>query len=357
MNKILPPEMLEAARLTKAGKLAEATALIQRLLNGHPPAGDSNPPASGGEEAAPGLLSRVGHWLKRHHDDGPEKPPGSEAGQFLARTFTNQAGTRAYKLYIPRGYHGQKVPLIVMLHGCTQSPDDFAAGTGMNAAAERAVCLVAYPAQTRKANLQKCWNWFHTADQQRDAGEPSLIAGITRQIMHDYAVDSRRIYVAGISAGGAAASIMGNTYPDLYAAIGVHSGLACGAAHDMKSALVAMQRGGGGAAASVQVPTIVFHGDRDTTVNPSNGDAVAAQAAGANSMTTRTRDAEAPGGYPYTLSVTTNAAGRTMIEQWTVHGAGHAWSGGNPAGSFTDPKGPDATKEMLRFFLEHPHTA
>jgi len=203
-------------------------------------------------------------------------PNGAE---FLVRTFSNQAGSRPYKLYVPSGYHDQSAPLIVMLHGCTQFPDDFAAGTRMNAAAEEHTCLVAYPGQTSSANTHKCWNWFSAADQQRDAGEPSLIAGITREIMHDYAIDPRRVYIAGLSAGGAAAAIMGDVYPDLYAAIGVHSGLACGAARDLPSAFAAMQGHGGpaprnghtapGGSTRRVVPAIVFHGDKDTTVNPS----------------------------------------------------------------------------------------
>jgi poly(hydroxyalkanoate) depolymerase family esterase len=356
MNKMLPPEMLEAARLTKAGRLSEATTVIQGLLHRQPKSGEA--------ESSPGLLSRVGHWLKRRADFEPQAPlPDHEApaaGQFLSKLFSSQIGSRTYKLYVPSGYHGQKVPLIVMLHGCTQSPDDFAAGTRMNARAEARVCLVAYPAQTREANLQKCWNWFSTADQQRDAGEPSLIAGITREVMHDYAVDPPRVYVAGLSAGGAAAAIMGDTYPDLYAAIGVHSGVPCGAAHDMKTGFMAMKLGGHAASRSGsgrRVPVIVFHGDRDSTVSPRNGEALVEQAEQGLTLTTRTQDGTVPGGHGYSRTVKTDPAGKVLIEQWTVHGAGHAWSGGSPAGSFTDAKGPDATAEMLRFFLEHPRQA
>ena len=246
-----------------------------------------------------------------------------------------------------------------MLHGCTQNPDDFATGTRMNEAAERHKFLVAYPGQTGAANPHKCWNWFNTGDQRRDKGEPAIIAGITREIMGRYAVDPRRVYVAGLSAGGAAAAIMGETYPELYAAIGVHSGLACGAAHDVASAFAVMKNGGAGVThhageRSRIVPAIVFHGDRDPTVNARNGEDVVIQATQGTPMATRIEPGHSKDGRAFSRTVHLGADKKPVIEQWVVHGGGHAWFGGDPAGTFADPNGPDATKEMVRFFLEHP---
>jgi poly(hydroxyalkanoate) depolymerase family esterase len=329
MKDYFPAGLLDATRLTKAGRLMEATAALQRHL-GLPPASMT--------DAAPFADA-----------------PNSDV-RFVTKTFSNQAGRRPYKLYIPSGYHGQPVPLVVMLHGCTQSPDDFATGTRMNMAAEADTFLVAYPGQTSAANMQKCWNWFNEGDQRRGGGEPSLIAGITHEIMSDYAIDPNRVYVAGLSAGGAAAAIMGDAYPDLYAAIGVHSGLACGAARDVQSAFGVMQQGGDGHARFDKrrvVPTIVFHGERDTTVHARNGEAVAEQAVQGVSARTRVEAGQVPGGHAYTRTLHIDGTGTTLVEHWVVQGAGHAWFGGSPAGSYTDPRGPDATREMLRFFREH----
>jgi poly(hydroxyalkanoate) depolymerase family esterase len=298
-------------------------------------------------------------------------------GRFVERSYTNQTGTRTYKLYIPSGYMGQEVPLVVMLHGCTQSPNDIAAGTQMNALAEENIFLVAYPSQAQGANMNKCWNWFKASDQQRGQGEPSLVAGITRQVIEEYNVAGGRVYVAGMSAGGAMAAIMAETYPDLYAAVGIHSGLAPGAAHDMPSAFAAMHQGGpatprrdvptatpNGESAR-RVPAIVFHGDRDKTVHPRNADHLLehycpAKLTGSRDDVSgstphgRVRRGQVPGGHAYTRATYRDAGGRAVAERWTVHGLGHAWSGGSPSGSYADPKGPDASAEMVRFFNEHP---
>jgi len=447
MNETLLAGMREATRLTRAGQLHEAMAMIQRTLHGglgHAPAAeasreaepdtiegrcrvvDDEPgvtatpaspaaphaastgharahsqarprPAAASHERTPpprfgaGLHELLHERLRGQWRDNfsgyrgpmpwseplPDRPPivVPDGARFITGTYANDAGTRNYKLYIPSCYEGQPLPLVVMLHGCTQGPDDFAAGTRMNEYAEEHRCFVAYPAQSQTANGSKCWNWFQAADQQRDRGEPSIIAGLTRQIADDHRIDGRRIYVAGLSAGGAMAMTLAVTYPDIYAAVGVHSGLPHAVAQDLPSALAAMRSGKAASpcAASAAkaprgaapVPAIVFHGDRDNTVHPCNGDQVIAQcapghagrgapAASGPAPRVEVQRGQVPHGHAYTRTVFHDADGQPTVEQWLVHGAGHAWSGGSSGGTYTDPKGPDATQEMLRFFYEHP---
>lgn len=297
----------------------------------------------------------------------------AQPGAFTAGCFTNDAGTRDYKLYIPSGYHGQALPLVVMLHGCTQNPDDFAAGTNMNQLAEEQLCCVLYPAQPMTANTSKCWNWFKAEDQQREGGEPAILAGMTRQVIDSHRLDASRVYVAGLSAGGAMATTLSMTYPDLFAAVGVHSGLPHGVAQSLPDALGAMQGGsgplGGGGTARAprwasKVPAIVFHGDNDTTVHPSNAERVAAQYAAAKgkgemaspregNVGVTVERGQVTNGHAYTRTTHHDAKGEPRLEQWQVQGAGHAWSGGDAKGSYTDPRGPDAAKAMLRFFYRH----
>lgn len=289
----------------------------------------------------------------------PEVSHHPDSGQFLDRTISNEAGSRDYKVYIPAGYRGEPLPLLVMLHGCGQGPDDFALGTGMNARADAERLMVVYPAQSSAANNARCWNWFNHHDQQRDSGEPSLIIGIVEAVSADYAIDPARIYAAGLSAGGAAAAILAAAYPDLFAAVAIHSGLPYGAARTIPSAFMVMQRGAEPNTALMEgrrrVPTIVFHGDQDTTCHPRNGEAVIAQALAAEgpALTLRTETGESEAGYAYTRTLYTPARGGDVLEHWAVHGAAHAWLGGDPAGSYTDAKGPDASREILRFLLTH----
>ena len=300
-----------------------------------------------------GLLERIGF-------QGVRPPAPAVEGRFVEATHASVHGARFYKAYLPSRGEGRKRPLVVMLHGCKQNPDDFAAGTRMNELADELGFIVVYPRQARAANASRCWNWFRSADQKRDGVEPSLIAGITREAIARYDADPRRIYIAGLSAGGAMAAIMGHTHPDLYAAIGIHSGLAYGSARDLPSALAA-RRGqepvsaAQAAAPRRRVPTIVFHGDEDSTVHPSNGRRVIARATPApgagGAPTPLTVERGEARGLGYTRTAQADPSGRPLLEHWIVHGAGHAWSGGSGEGSYADPRGPEASREMLRFFL------
>lgn len=411
MKPLSQVDMLEATRLTREGRLAEAMTVLRGAIRGSTdaatPFGTSDarqpPPDPAAHEfvdLVPPSAATGDAWTSPpsrqapSDDHSPDEKPSRDAGggyrgngeqpnilpdlltpiqslrrpgivapkgsRFEERTYTNEAGSRRYKLYIPSCFGGQALPLVLMLHGCTQSPDDFAAGTRMNDLAEEFGLLVAYPAQAQSANSSRCWNWFRPGDQMRDMGEPSLIAGITQQIMKDYPVVPSKTFVAGLSAGGAAAVIMGAIYPDIFAAVAVHSGLACGAASDIPSAFTAMKQGNvqtvvrsrSRSGTSKPVPTIVFHGDRDITVSAVNGDQVIAQARGAAQLQRTITCGSAPGGIKFTRTVEKDQSGRTILEHWAIHGGGHAWSGGSTDGSFTDPRGPNASREIIRFFYE-----
>ncbi len=248
-----------------------------------------------------------------------------------------------------------------MLHGCTQDPDDFAAGTAMNAVAELHGLLIAYPAQTRAQNASSCWNWFKSGHQLRDAGEPAILAGMTRKLVKEFRIDRDSVFVAGLSAGAAMAVIMGETYPDLFRAIGVHSGLAYRSAGNAMSAMSVM-RGKAGSSllgktpsadrASRPVRTIIFHGSADRTVHASNAKRILDMARGASAPDSERTISGTTNGRRFKRTVVGDTGGRPHAESWLIEGAGHAWSGGNAAGSFADPQGPDASREMVRFFME-----
>lgn len=286
--------------------------------------------------------------------DGSDATAGAR-GRFLHAAHAGPHGRRDFRLYLPAGYDDASppMPLLLMLHGCTQSPEDFAVGTRMNALADLHGFVVAYPRQVGEANQARCWNWFRPEDQRAGAGEPAILAGILRQIATEHRIDARRVFVAGLSAGGAMAVVLGHEYPDLVRAIGVHSGLPYASAHDVPSAFAAMQGKASKSAAPVRelpVPAFIVHGDHDRTVAPSNADVLARAAVGLGSASTRER-VDTAAGHAYTREAVLDASGRPRLERWTVHGAGHAWSGGDAAGTYTDPQGPDASAAMLRFFL------
>jgi len=351
--------MLEATRLTRAGRLGEATALLRQTLGVASPGTAAERGTWRAPETVRDWLGRAAPFMRAAAAPFTAPEPddlGPGAGQFLVRRYDGGGGTLRYRLYVPSGYRGKPVPLVVMLHGCKQGPEDFAAGTRMNKFAEELNFLTAYPEQPATANVSRCWNWFLPEHQRRGAGEASLIAGVTEQVMRERAIDRSRVYIAGLSAGGAAAAIMASAYPDLYAAVGVHSGLVCGAAHDIASAFGAMRHGIRSDVLRRQrhvVPTIVFHADDDRTVNPRNGEHIIKQAAADMQLQRTVETGYVPGGRAYSRTCYVDRSGAVVLEAWTIHGGGHAWAGGSPYASYTDPRGPDATREMTKFFLAH----
>ncbi|WP_299651621.1 PHB depolymerase family esterase [uncultured Tateyamaria sp.] len=337
---------------TDDARLSAANDLVQRTLARHGLAPQSGTAQPGGI-AMDDMLARLSQL---HSPTAAAQPKIPEGAQFLQNTYACDAGTRAYWIYTPTSALEGATGVVMMLHGCTQTPVDFAAGTGMNRLADQNGFVVIYPAQSRGDNAQSCWNWFSRGDQRRGRGEPAILAGLAAQVAADHGVDKEQTFVAGLSAGGAMAAILGETYPDVFAAVGAHSGLPVGAAKDVPSAFAAMGgtvlEASGKVEAGSGVRTVVFHGSADATVHPKNGDRIVQRAmdvVGRQSVETTERGAE--NGRTYTRKIIRNDTGVGMVEHWRIDGQGHAWSGGAAAGSYTDPQGPDASAEMIRFFF------
>jgi poly(hydroxyalkanoate) depolymerase family esterase len=380
MKEIPSGGLARATALTRAGKLQEATAEIQSLLNGQrlrsQPSSAHHDVLEGeferietGTEDEPERLTprlqsrtRLSETLRRIAAGGmPPTVPASArdvpvpaGAQFLSLTHRSVHGSIGYRLYIPANRSDGPMPLVVMLHGCTQTPEDFATGTGMNRIAEEKGLLVAYPMQPSARNAQKCWNWFRPEDQVRGRGEPALIAGLASDILRDHGANPRRVYVAGLSAGAAAAVIVAAQYPDIFSAAGVHSGLPAGSAKDVPSAFSVMRQGGPAQPHEAIVPVIVFHGSQDATVHPQNAKAVVLQATEAMSgLSKEVVSRNSPGVRAFDRTIYRNGDGRPMAELWEIAGAGHAWMGGHDGGSYVDQSGPDASHHMIEFFLHH----
>lgn len=333
-------------------RLEDANDLVQRTLARHGlsmPTQGVGPAASGpafpSPFAAPGPVAGT-----------DPVPPGAS---FAADRFSCAAGSRDYLTYVPASASQGPRGLIVMLHGCTQTHTDFARGTGMNALAEEHRLIVVYPQQSRGDNAQSCWNWFSVGDQRRGRGEPEILAQMALAVADRHAVPRDRMFVAGLSAGAAMAVILGQTHPDVFAAVGAHSGLPYGSAKDVPSAFAAM--GGTGASDALRrpdakpTPTIVFHGSADQTVVPRNGDRIAADAVAAGpDQTVIDHRTGKTGNRRYRQDITATPEGRILAEHWQIDGLGHAWSGGHQGGTYTDPNGPNASAEMVRFFLDQP---
>ena len=402
--KVNLPQQLEAATaLVRQGQLALATQAIQDALQGKniapsAPAAFTAPAAAPSAAPQRSTSAQQARWRNLFDADIQDavvidrpaprpraataapsaktkapaprvKPQRTEPPGSFTRVALKHGGMqRHYWLSVPPdAKSGADMPLVVMLHGCTQNPQDFATGTRMNAAAAPANALVLYPAQPPSANHNGCWNWFVPEHQQRDQGEPDLLVAMLQYVKERHPVDAKRVYAAGLSAGGAMAALLGREYPDIFAAIGVHSGLQAGAAHNMLAALSAMKTGAKldphvphRASADRPPALIVFHGDADGTVNAKNGEQLVQATlntlhGGPAAAHRQTQQGQSPEGQPFTQTVY-SADNTVVAEHWLLHGAGHAWSGGHPSGSHTDARGVDATGEMLRFFLEHPHT-
>lgn len=263
-------------------------------------------------------------------------------GTFTQHDFHSEAGTRKYWLYVPASYDGTKaVPLVVMLHGCTQDASDLARGTRMNERAEEQGFIVVYPEQPATYNPLKCWNWFDAKHQAREAGEPAIVAGITRRVTETHSIDTAQVFLAGISAGAAMANIVAVTYPELFASVALHSGIEYKSATSVLDARRAMTEGGADPVALGKlahaamgdrariIPVIIINGGQDKSVPPLH----------AHQLEVQWRTiAELQGGEP-------------VVKTIIVEPLGHAWSGGSADGTYTDPNGPDATREILSFFF------
>ncbi|MCC5978677.1 MAG: PHB depolymerase family esterase [Salinarimonas sp.] len=360
MKRVFANAMRRTARLMRPYKLSRSTRVMQKAVAGFM-VGSARTPMRALRQMAK-AQSPVSKALTRP-TLGSVTAGMTEGAQYLSRTHSSSAGVRSYKLYLPSRHPEQPKGLILMLHGCSQGPDDFAVGTHMNALAEKHDFAVAYPSQVRRNNPASCWNWYNPRHQVRGKGEPAILASLTRKLMKQYDLGRENVFVAGLSAGGAMADILADIYPEIYSAAGIHSGLARGSARSVTSAMSVMRSGAlsrgivpVAVARTLPVRRIIFQGDADGTVHPDNADRILAAAVGGDAVPLRVGKRSVRG-RGYTRSDFAGSDGAVLVEFWTIAGGGHAWSGGQAPGTYTDDKGPDASRQMLRFFMTQPATA
>ncbi len=373
MTRTLTASMRRMSRLLRPAEMTKTTRTFQNAMTNimmgtapaMVPATKSKLTKAGRKPGPPGItqLRPAQSLLPRAmagsalSEASPRIPEGA---QYLTRTHRSASGARGYKLYLPASHPERPKGLILMLHGCSQSPDDFAIGTRINALAEKHGFAIVYPAQTRRHNGASCWNWFKPGHQGRGAGEPAILASLTRKLMKKFGLYRDSVFVAGLSAGGSMAAILADVYPDVFSAAAIHSGLTRGSASNVISAMSAMRKGcvTMGIAPivgkrSYPVRRIVFQGDADSTVHPSNAAKIVAAAMGVDAVPTRIGKRTVRG-RGYSRSDFVGSDGAVMLELWMIEGSGHAWSGGHASGSYTDNKGPDASVQMFRFFRANP---
>lgn len=351
MNEDFAAAMRRSLAQARAGNPTEATRLIQGALGSATSPGGTKPPPPNEARGPRRPLAQVLAGLARRPvglDARPRckapLPDVPEGAVFERLRHVGQHGARDYRLFRPSTKRGPVRGVLLMLHGCTQTPEDFAAGTRMNLHAEEHRLLVVYPEQSRAENAQLCWNWFRPGDRSRAGGETALLAELAAAVAAKGGQEPGHVLAAGLSAGGAMAAILAQTHPDVFAAAGIHSGLAPGSASDVVSAFAAMRGDPAPGAEHLRAPAIIFHGSADLTVAPVNAGRLAGPLDG-----TRRRSGTASR-RRYDVLSGQNASGHP-VEVWRIDGAGHAWSGGHADGSYTDPSGPDASAEMVRFFL------
>ena len=374
MNFRMRTAMRDALALVRKSNVAAATSIIRAALSrGLTKADDRRPAALRASKqlsSTPAAERKpLGEVIKTLRDGRSaflrkgsgsaakaSKRPGGE-GDFTSRAYTFEGQSLSYMLYVPPHKAGRDLSLVLMLHGCTQNPQDFAVGTQMNSLADEFGLIVAYPEQPRTANSSGCWNWFDGKHQKHGTGEPAMLAGLAKSLAREFNIGATRVFAAGLSAGGAMAEILASTYPREFAAVGIHSGLPYGAANSVMSAFGAMKgttRMMRPASAKVDrgIRRIVFHGASDATVHPSNGERILDGTRQLSNTAHETETTTEINGRSVTRILLKNDKGHAMAEHWVVTGGGHAWFGGNRHGSYTEAKGPDASREMVRFFLE-----